>query len=556
MLSQIQIRNFAIVEQLDLELQAGMTVLTGETGAGKSILIDALGLVLGDRADSGIVRHGTKRAEIGVTFQVDTNSGAAEWLEENELDDEGECHIRRTVSHEGRSKGYINGRPVPVAQLKALGEMLVDIHGQHAHQSLVKRDIQRQLLDEFANYPKLLKQVSSLADEWHTLHEEHQALRQAAADRDSRLELLRYQVEELDALALSADELPKLEEEHARLAHAGELIDVCQRHLDLLRDNDEQTLLSQLGTLLHEMSDQLSIDGNLSESFELLNSAQIQLQEGADELRRYTDRLELDPERLQYLDERLSTIHNLSRKHHVEPHQLPPLAQQLSDELANIEQADIRLDEIGAEIEALQNRYIKAAKQLTKSRSKTAKQLGKGVSTAMDELGMQGGIFEIALQSHESEKPSPHGMEQIDFLVTANPGQPPKPLSKVASGGELSRISLAIQVILADSAHIPTLIFDEVDTGIGGGVAETVGRKLRTLGEQRQVLCVTHLPQVASQGHQHLQVAKQSDGKQTATSILPLVEQARVDEVARMLGGLEITTQTLAHAEEMISQAG
>jgi len=556
MLTHIQIRDFAIVERLELELDNGMTVLTGETGAGKSILIDALGLALGDRAESGTVRHGAARAEIGVTFNIDPNSEAATWLKMHELDEEGECHLRRTINSEGRSKGFINGRPTPMQQLKTLGEMLVDIHGQHAHQSLVKREVQRQLLDDYADNRKQLEKVTNAARSWRALNDEHLTLNQAAADRESRLELLRYQAGELDALALTEAELPQLEKEHARLAHAGELIESCQRHLDRLRDNDETAILTQLGSLLHELETQIAVDPALGEVFELINSAQIQLQEGSDALRHYSDRLELDPQRLQQLDERLGTIHTLARKHRVEASELPQLALQLSSELTTLEQADSRLGQIGAEIEALYRSYLKAATQLSKRRSKTAKQLSKGVSEAMAELGMEGGVFEIVLQPLAKGSVSEHGAEQIEFQVSANPGQPPKPLGKVASGGELSRISLAIQVILADSTRIQTLIFDEVDTGIGGGVAETVGRKLRSLGEQRQVLCVTHLPQVASQGHHHLQVSKQSDGQQTTTAIQPLEAQARVDEVARMLGGLEITNQTLAHAEEMIGQAG
>lgn len=561
MLSHIHIRDFAIVEAVDLDLQSGMTVLSGETGAGKSILIDALGLALGDRADSSSVRHGAERAEISVEFDLADAEAATAWLQANELDADGECLIRRTVTAEGRSKAYINGSPVPLQQLKTLGEHLVDIHGQHAHQSLMQREEQRRLLDAYAaqtikGHKATQANVSSLAQQWKRLNAEYQALRQAAAEREARLDLLRYQVNELDELALDEDEVGHLETEHARLANTGRLLEEGRGCLDSLHENDEHAVTALLGQISRELEELAQVDTTLAPALELVNGALIQAREGADELRRYLDRLDLDPERLQQVDERLAALHTLARKHHVVMAGLPELHNSLRQELADLEQAGMRLEGMETELAALVQAYRAAAAELSKGRARAAKALGKTVSETMDELGMPGGRFEVNLEAVADDEISAHGQEQVGFLVSANPGTPPKPLSRVASGGELSRISLAIQVKTAGSARIPTLIFDEVDSGIGGAVAETVGRKLRAVGEGRQVLCVTHLPQVASQGHHHLQVSKSTDRKTTQTRIEALQPDSRVDEIARMLGGLEITAQTRAHAEEMIRQAG
>jgi len=554
MLSHIHIRDFAIVERIELELGPGMSVLTGETGAGKSILIDALGLALGDRAESGAVRHGAERAEVSVSFQLEAHSPALHWLHEHELDEDGECQIRRTLTREGRSKAYINGRPATLQQLAALGELLVDIHGQHAHQSLTRREVQRELLDAYAGHPKLLEQVAELAGEWQALHDEYQSLSRAAAERESRLDLLRYQVQELEALGLATDELDELDAEHRRLANAGELIAACGRVMGLLGDDEESSAGILLGQAAREMEGLRSLDPALAEAAELVDNALIQAEEALDGLRHYADRLELDPERLQFVEERIGAIHTLARKHRVEPAELPELQLRLAGELADLEHADERLEGLQARIGALHERYRKAADKLSKSRAKTAKALSKQVSQAMHELGMPGGRFEVELTPREADTVAADGLERVGFAVSANPGQPPRPLGKVASGGELSRISLAIEVILADSASIPSLIFDEVDSGIGGGVAEVVGRRLRALGERRQVLCVTHLPQVAAQGHRHLQVEKQTDGKSTHTRIRALDPEPRIGEIARMLGGIEITEQTLAHAREMLGR--
>ncbi len=556
MLTHIEIRDFTIIDHLDLELNPCMTVLTGETGAGKSILVDALGLVLGDRADSGVVRHGCERTEINAAFDVSGMAAAQAWLAEHELDADGECLLRRTISAEGRSKGYINGRTVPLQMLQELGEKLVDIHGQNEHQSLLKSDVQRQLLDDYAGHTALLAGLEKTYKQWKASGAELETLRRAAHDRESRLELLRYQAGELEALELGEQEVGALEEEHARLANAGRLLETCQSALHSLYESDEGAVLTLLDKVLGEVEQLRAIDNRLAAACDLLNNAVIQTGECANELRHYRESLELDPERLQWIEQRLDTIHQLARKHRVPPGELPALLTRLSDELAAIEHSGARLGQLQNDLDQIALAYREQARALGEGRSRAAGNLAGRVTTAMQPLGLPNARFEIALHPLDDERFSPTGMERMEFLVSTNPGQPVKPLHKVASGGELSRISLAIQVITAHSSHIPTLIFDEVDTGIGGGVAETVGRQLRALGESHQVLCVTHLPQVAALGHHHLYVSKQTQPNSTTTGIRRLDDNARNEEIARMLGGVEITEQTRAHAREMIGRAG
>lgn len=555
MLRHLAIRNFALVEHLELEFAPGMTVLTGETGAGKSILLDALGLVLGDRADSGTVRAGCDRAEISATFDIRDHDAVRAWLEERELNLDEECILRRTVSADGGSRGYINGQPVPVQSLRELGEQLVDIHGQHAHQSLLKRELQRQLLDGYAGHDALVKQVSAAWRRWRELQQELERLHGAAGERDSRLELLRYQVGELEALGLSTDELAALEEEHDRLANASRLQEGVQRALDLLYEGDEMAVVNLLGRTLNELRELQTIDGQLSDACELLDNAAIQAREAASELRRYLDRADLDPGRLDWVEQRLAAVQELARKHRCGGEELPALLERLQQELAELEQAGQRLDGLETEIGRCRDDYLKLARDLSTGRRQAARALAAQVSANMAELGMKGGRFEVALETVADDEPTPHGLERVELLVSANPGQPLKPLAKVASGGELSRISLAIQVISAGSGSIPTLIFDEVDVGVGGGVAEMVGRQLHTLSGERQVLCVTHQPQVAAQGHRHLQVSKQTQGGVTRSAVKVLDGEARVEEIARMLGGMTITEQTRSHAREMLTLA-
>ena len=556
MLTHIHIWNFAIVEALDIELEPGLSVLTGETGAGKSILLDALGLALGDRADSTVIRHGESRAEISVTFDTSKVANAETWLKEHELDSEHECIIRRTVSEKGPSKAFINGKPATVQQLRELAEMLVDLHGQHEHQSLMKADIQQQLLDDYANHSDLVTKVSTSFKEWNKLNNEFNKLNTVKNEQDHRLDLLRYQVNELETINIQKGESKKLDIEHKRLSNASLLLQTTEQALHALQESDKGSISQQLTYFTLELQQLGKTDNKLNEIASLLDNAMIQINEASTELHQYVDSLELDPQRLSYLDERISSIHNLARKHKVDADALPELFEQLQKELDSIENADDHLEKLQQDIAVIAKAYQEAAKALTQSRTKVAKVLSTKVTENMQELGMEGGAFEIALNPYETELFHSNGNEQIEFLVSANPGSPAKSLSKVASGGEISRISLAIQVIAAESTRIPTLIFDEVDVGIGGRVAEIVGLKLKQLATHRQVICVTHLAQVAALGDHHLQVSKQSDAATTISQINYLDKSQRVKELARMMGGIEITQQTLSHAEEMLGKVG
>ena len=553
MLTQLRIRDFAIVEALDLELAAGMTAVTGETGAGKSILVDAIGLLLGDRADSGTIRHGAERTDISAVFDLDALPAARAWLAERDLSGERECHLRRVIAGNGRSRNYINGVPQPAQALRELGEWLVDIHGQHEHQSLLRREAQRQLLDDYAGNTAL---VAKLADDyrgWNRLRQELRDLRQASSERDARLDILRHHLRELTALNLAEGEITELESEQRRLANASQLLDTGQRLLNELSEGDEDTVADRLSHSLHELDTLSRLDARLNPVSELLNAALIQVQEASSELRSYVQALDLDPAHLAQIEQRLTAAHQLARKHRTDAGELPALRAHFEAELDTLEHSETRLDELQQAVKAARAAYQQCADQLSERRTAAARELGERVSQTLAGLGMPGGRFTITLE--RLEKPTPGGLETVEFQVSANPGQPLRALAKVASGGELSRISLAIQVITARAARIPTLIFDEVDSGIGGGVAEVVGRQLRTLGGNRQVLCVTHLPQVAAQAHQQLKVEKQTDGESTHTQVEPLETEERVTEIARMLGGLELTANTLAHAREMVEKA-
>ncbi|MCB1770450.1 MAG: DNA repair protein RecN [Candidatus Competibacteraceae bacterium] len=553
MLTQLRIRDFAIVEELELELTAGMTAVTGETGAGKSILVDAIGLLLGDRADSGVIRHGAERTDISAVFDLDALPTARAWLTERDLSDAGECHLRRVVARNGRSRNYINGVPQPAQALRELGERLVDIHGQHEHQSLLRREAQRQLLDDYAGNAEFVAEVAEHYRSWSRLRQEWRDLRQASQERDARLDILRYHLRELAALSLAEGEVAELEAEQKRLAHASQLLETGQRLLVWLSESDEDAVADRLNQSLRELETLNRLDERLHPVSELLNAALIQVQEASGELRSYVQALDLDPGHLAQIDQRLNAAHQLARKHRVDAGELPALRARFETELDGLEHSETRLDALQQAVKAARVTYQESADQLSERRAAAAQELGERVSQALAGLGMPGGRFNITLE--RLEKPTVSGQEAVEFLVSANPGQPLRPLSKVVSGGELSRISLAIQVITARAARIPTLIFDEVDTGIGGGVAEVVGRQLRTLGGNRQVLCVTHLPQVAAQAHQQLKVEKQTDGENTHTQVLSLEIGERITEIARMLGGLELTANTLAHAQEMVEKA-
>lgn len=494
MLNHIHIWNFAIVEKLDLALDDGLTVLTGETGAGKSILLNALGLALGDRADSDVVRHGADKAEVSVSFDTRHNPEAETWLREHELESADECIIRRTISVKGPSKAFINGKPSPVAMLRELGEMLVDLHGQHEHQSLLKRDNQGVLVDNFADNGNLLQQVADAFRQWQSLQAEFKRLSQAKSERDSRLDLLCYQVQELEGLGLTAGETEKLEQEHKRLSNASQLLGTTENLLQQLSDSDNFAVSQVLSRCQSDLQSLQAMDPALKDIGEMLDSAHIQINEATSELRRYVSDLELDPEQLAQVEQRLTDLHNLSRKHRVDADELVRLLPELQAELKELQEADVRIEQIEVDIRQAEQAYRKLANKLTTQRQQAAKHLSSHITDAMQELSMSGGQFEVRLEPLPESSPSANGAERIEFLVSANPGQPPKPMTKVASGGEISRISLAIQVCTTQAASIPTLVFDEVDVGIGGRVAEIVGQRLRKLAESRQVLCVTHLP--------------------------------------------------------------
>lgn len=555
MLVHLSIRNYAIVDQLDLELRSGMSVITGETGAGKSIMLDALGLALGDRADSSVVRPGTDKADILASFDVSQIPEAQAWLRERDLEQDGPCILRRVITAEGRSRAYINGTPCPQGDLKALGELLIDIHSQHEHQSLLKTDTHRRLLDAYAGAGELARQVLLAAQRWRQTRQELERVSSSGDEQRARHQLLSYQLEELEALALGEQELEQLEEEHKTLSNAEHLLGACRQVLDLCSESDAGNVLSALNASLNRLTAFSPNAGAMASAVELLASAQIQVEEAIGELNRFIDHFDADPERQQQLEERLDSIYTLARKHRVQPGELGELQQRLLEELESLNADDQAQDRLTEELAAYARHYQEKAEELSALRHRAASELSKAVEVDMQRLGMPGGRFQIELRANATDEPHPAGLEQVEFLVSANPGQPLRALAKVASGGELSRISLAIQVITAQTSRVPTLVFDEVDVGIGGPTAEVVGQLLRRLGERGQVLCVTHLPQVAAQGHQHLFVHKQRGRSDTSTAVAHLERQQRIEEVARMLGGVDLTDESLAHAAKLLANA-
>jgi DNA repair protein RecN (Recombination protein N) len=555
MLTHIAIRDLVIVSALELDLSAGMTALTGETGAGKSILIDALGLALGEKADAGMIRTGCERAEVTAGFDLARCPAARAWLAEQALDDGEDCIIRRVLVREGRARAFINGSAASSAQLKALGDLLVDIHGQHAHQSLLRPAAQRALLDAYGGQLAEAAEVAELHRRWRELDTRWRTLTAARDQRAERMDLLRFQVQELSDINLADGELDALDAEQRRLANLGELQGTAAALVELLYDGDG-ALRDQLGHAGSELAGLAAIDPKLADTAELIDAAAVQVAEAASNLRQYLDDLDMDPGRLAEVESRLSRIHDLARKYRILPAQLADTLAERQAELDGLAQDDQALGTLEADRAAAHRALLAAATALSAARRAAAARLGAAVTGFMQELGMGGGQFAVAVETGDDGSVGAHGLDAIAFQVSANPGQPLQPLAKVASGGELSRISLAIQVATAELGSIPTLVFDEVDVGIGGGVAEIVGRLLRRLGEARQALCVTHLPQVAAQAHRQLKVQKRAVDGQTYTEIAPLADTARVDEIARMLGGTEITATTRAHAAEMLRGAG
>jgi DNA repair protein RecN (Recombination protein N) len=554
MLIEIQVRNLAIVTSMELELQDGLTALTGETGAGKSILIDALGLALGERADNSLIRAGSDRTEVTAVFDLRGLSEAADWLKQQELDEADECILRRSLNRQGRSKAYINGRTVPLQQLQELGAFLVEIHGQHAHQSLLKTGHQRRLLDAYGGLQKLAQQVAQQYRRYETELSKLETLTATAEERASRLDLLRFQTNELKSLNLTSDEWGNLEQEHRRMSHQEQLGETCRTIIDGL-DEEHQAIRSRLSSYVERLSDATQLDQSLNEPQQMLDGALIQVDETLASLRNYLNDMELDASRLQQLEERLGAIHDMARKYRVKPEQLLDKLSQTEEELQRLENSEIELAQLSQIVDQQHTTFLELGKKLSTKRKNVAQRLSGEITQAMQKLGMPGGKFRVSLHNLQQEQANANGFEQVEFMVSANPGMPLQPLSRVASGGELSRISLAIQVATIRFGSTPTLVFDEVDVGIGGGVAEIVGQMLRSLAASRQILCVTHLPQVAAQAMHHFQVQKTTQKKSTWTGIAKLQEEERIQEIARMLGGVQITQQTLAHAKEMIDLA-
>ena len=554
MLTHLQIRDFAIIDAVELELHSGLTVLTGETGAGKSIVVDALQLLAGGRAGAEVVRHGAERAEIAATFELSqAPRELKQWLEQQSLGGGTELVVRRVIGNDGRSRAYLNAQSVPVQLLREAGSILIDIHGQHEFQSLTRSAAQRELLDGYGSLTASVGQVGIAHRVWLELLNRTLALEGQARDRDAKLELLRFQVRELNALQLKSGEAEALAEEAGRLANRGRLAAGAQAALAALYEQD-QSAHGMVSRALQSLRALAALDSKLAAVMPLLEEAAVHVREAARELERYGESLELDSARQEEVQRRLAAVEELARKHHATPAELPAQTARLVAELAALERADTDLADLRRELTAALQAYRAQAQQLSGKRMATARVLARDISARMQTLGMTGGRFEADVSQDGNSEPAQHGIDQIEFRVTANPGSPPRPLVKVASGGELSRLSLAVQVACA-AQETRCMVFDEVDAGIGGAVAEIVGRELRSLGVRGQVLCVTHLPQVACQAHHHLRVTKMSDGRTTRTTLAELDGDQRVEELARMLGGVEITAKAREHARDMLSAA-
>jgi DNA repair protein RecN (Recombination protein N) len=553
MLLNLTILDLAIVKALQLDLSQGMTVLTGETGAGKSILLTALGLALGERATADYVRPNCKRAEVNLEFDLTATPSALTWLQDNDFDENQQCLIRRIINSDGRSKAFINNRPVTLQTLQNFTRQLVEIHGQHAHLTLLESEEQRRLLDNYGKNSPLLERVNSCFRNWQTAQHELQQLQKKQSEAQQREALFRYQLDELEALNLAQFDYVALSETHRKLANLEQILTTGQTEIDTLYDTDK-SVHRQLKNSLKALTQIEQFAPELNAVNALLNEAQIQIEEAAYELRHFLENQEVDPAQLHELEQQIGVLQALSRKHHVKPEGLFELQQQLENELAQLSHSGERITELACLTTEFQQAYFLLAAELTAQRQKSAKKLQQHISRMMKELGMPNGEFLVEVNALATETPKLNGNDSVIFLISANVGLPPKPLSKVASGGELSRISLAIQVTTASDKTTPTMVFDEVDSGIGGGIAEIVGRKLNQLSKNRQVLCVTHLPQVAAQAHHHLYVEKQHDSEMTASQVRLLDKEARVLETARMLGGVEMTKNTLTHAREMLQK--
>lgn len=553
MLTHLTINNFMLIDHLDLPLRPGMTAITGETGTGKSVLLGALGMALGERADGEKVRQGCAKADITATFLLDDLPEARQWLISHDLCHADECLVRRVVTKEGRSRAFINAQPVTLQQVKALGELLIDVHSQHAHQSLLSKANHQRLIDEYAQHQSLTTSVRNEYQQWQALREQYVLLRDNADEMNARYQLLRYQVEELDQLDLQADELSQLETEQETLANADSLIAKSQQLAELCANDESgiRCLLNQAMSILNGIRPQTS---ELSSAGDMLNSALIHVEEAEQSLRQQMDAIDVDPERLQAVESRLSLIYDIARKHHIRPEDILQKHQQLAEELSQLSGGDEALSVLEQQTQDAEQRYREQAEQLSKQRQQAAATLTATVNQQLQELAMNNANFLVSTNPLH-DKPNANGIDDIEFLISTNPGQSHRPLGKVVSGGELSRISLAIQVATAQTSRVASLVFDEVDVGIGGATAEVVGELLATLGQQSQVFCVTHLAQVASKAHHHWQVSKITSSDQAQTHINELSEQTKIEEIARMISGSSVSDESMAHARQMVAQA-
>jgi len=550
LLRQLVISDLAVIDSLNIDFKPGMTVLTGETGAGKSILLDALGLVLGDRADTNVIRGGTDKTDITAIFSINNNPYINDRLDEMEIASDDELFIRRTINRDGRSRAYLNNTPVPVQTLREIGEHLVDIHGQHAHQSLSRPKTQREILDQAGTYDSLLNEVADNYNEWKLVNEQLENFETSGDGFEAHLSFLKYQIDELTQLDIGESEYESLVEEFKRQSHSQDLIATCQQVLTELSESDA-AMLSQLTQHQRAITDLCKIDNSLESINNLLDSAAIQIDEACSELKDYIDRFDSDISQLNILESRLDKIHELARKHKVKPEALPEQLVLLSSQLDQMEGGQEQHELLQKKKSELLHKYKKLAEKLSSKRKSAANKIALAVTDKMQDLGM-GGKFDISIEDLEDLTPHQFGMDKISFVVSTNPGQPLRPIAKVASGGELSRLSLAIQIIASKDNGVPTMVFDEVDAGISGGIAEIVGKLLNSLAEHRQIFCVTHLAQVASCGHHHLRVIKESKKGQTFTQVIELADQERIDEIARMLAGMEITNESRANAAQML----
>lgn len=555
MLIQLNIKHLATIHELNLDFQSGTTVITGETGAGKSILMDAILLALGGRATQDMVRQGHEKAEISITFDVQHLQDAKHWLQTYELDNESnECIIRRTIHKDGKSRSFINGMPTTLQPLRELSELLIQIHGQHEHQSLLKADYQRQMLDRYAEHTHLVDSVEALAEEWQTLQKNIKELRQQLEKHNARNELLKFQLQELEQLHLTPDEFPNLDLEHKQLSHSSELLEHIKQTLHLIFDGEEFNTFSSLNQALHALEMVKHIDPKIDHWCETIRTIQVQLSDIENDLTRYLDTVDLNPERLQWLEERMSRIFEMARKHKINPQELFEFQQKLRVEQKELETSDAKLAEWVSKLDIVESKYHDTAKRLSQSRKKAAETLADDISKMVRELSLTDAEFQIFFEYDDTLRISTHGFEKIIFYIKTNLGDDLKPLAKIASGGELSRIGLAIHIATANQKSSPCLLFDEIDVGIGGGTAEIVGKLLRRLGQSHQVLCITHQPLVAALGHHHVKVSKVHEENRTQSLIQHLSLEGKIAEIARMLGGVELTKNTLAHARELVEK--